>query len=62
MADAFALPTAARTAPGAEHRRSHAGTPGILRRFLLALMDARQRQADREVAAILMRRGRPDGE
>ena len=38
-------------------RKSAASSPGLLHRAFLALMEARQRQADREIAAILARRG-----
>ena len=37
--------------------RSAATKPGIISRFFNAIIDARQRQADRELAQILSRRG-----
>jgi hypothetical protein len=53
MAAVFTLPT---TGGAGVTPKSRSGT-GMFRRALEALMAARQRQADREIAEILARRG-----
>ena len=42
---------------GSTHAKPGIAKPGVFRRFLVSLMAARQRQADREIAEILARRG-----
>ena len=57
MATVFTLPPAGSTLSSPKNRIAAVATPGLFRRMLLALMEARQRRADREIAEILSRRG-----
>ena len=57
MATGFTLPPTGSTLPHCEASAPAAATPGLFARMLHALMEARQRQADREIAEILFRRG-----
>ncbi len=43
----------------AERRADIVARPSFLRRLFIATLEARQRQADREVAAIIARSGHP---
>ena len=57
MATVFPLPPAGSTLSHGEDSTPAAASPGRFARILHALMEARQRQADREIAEILSRRG-----
>jgi hypothetical protein len=57
MATVFMPPTAGAAPASPEQTQAATAAPGLFRRILLALMEARQRQADREIAEILARRG-----
>ena len=57
MATVFTLPPAGSTLSSREDGAPAPAAPGLFARILQALMAARQRQADREIAEILSRRG-----
>ena len=57
MATVFRLPPAESAFASPGQATAPAATPGLFRRVLLALMEARQRRADSEIVEILSRRG-----
>ena len=57
MATVSTLPPAGSTLSNREDSTPAAAPPSLFARMLHALMEARQRQADREIAEILSRRG-----